>query len=202
MLTLARIPRMRVRTLLMVITAGTAMGYMVWHFQRKATAWTRVEAQTLTILRSEPLAFLVTDKVVAQVVVSSREVNLLLGQREGHLIATVRLYYGIDLTTLTRANLRRDQEMLVVTVPEPRELDFSVDVGSLRFIGKRNVTVAIADWLQGRDIEAELRARLKEEALAFMAAQQLIPARSTIVARLNTWAPALSTTLGVEVRFE
>ena len=62
--------------------------------------------------------------------------------------------------------------------------------------------MAIADWLQGRDLEADLRARLKADTLSFMAAQQLIPARSAIVARLNEWAPVISRAAGAEVRFE
>lgn len=189
--------------LVLAVAAGIAMGFLAWrHFQRKTLAWTTVETRALTILRSENLAFLATDRLVTQIVVSSREYNLILGQREGYLVATVRLYYGIDLATVTPANLRREAGRLTVMVPEPRELDFAVDVGSLRFISKRNVTVAIRDWLQGQDLEDDLRKRLKAEALTFMATQQLIPARSMIVARLNGWAPVLSDNLGVEVRFE
>jgi hypothetical protein len=189
--------------LVLAVVAGITTGFLAWrHFQKKTFAWTTVETRTLTILRSENLAFLATDRLVTQIVVSSREYNLILGQREGYLVATVRLYYGIDVATVTPANLRREAGRLTVMVPEPRELDFAVDVGSLRFISKRNVTVAIRDWLQGQNLEDDLRKRLKGEALAFMATQQLIPARSTIVARLNGWAPVLTDNLGVEVRFE
>lgn len=198
------IPRMPAFRTLLALGATTVIttGVLVWHFQRKASAWTRGEARTLTVLKSEPLAFLVTDRVVAQVVISSREHSVLLGQREGYLIATVRLYYGVDMAGITPSSLRREHGMLVVTVPEPRELDFAVDLDSFRFLSKRNATMAIRDWVEGRDLEAELRTRFKAEALAFMSAQQLIPTRASIVARLNRWAPVLSPTLGVEVKFE
>ena len=154
------------------------------------------------MLKSEPVMFMVTDRLITQVVVSSEESNLLLGQREGHLVATVRVHYGVDLAGLTPADLHREAGRVVVAIPEPRQLDFAVDVGSLKFLSKRNVTVAIADWLQGRDLEADLRARLQVDALEFMAAQQLMPTRADIVARLNEWAPALSSALGVEVCFK
>jgi hypothetical protein len=155
------------------------------------------------------LVFLVTDRLVTQVVVTSREYNLLLGGREGYLVALVRIYYGVDMAGMTPANLRREHGRLVVTVPEPRVLDFATDVGSLRFLSKRNGTVSkrngtvvVRDWMLGRDLEAELRARIKADAMDFMASHHLIPARASIVTRLNAWAPVLSDNLGVKVRFE
>jgi hypothetical protein len=196
-----RMPAFRAM-LALVIATGITTGLLVCHFQRKALAWTRVETRALTVLRSEPMVFLVMDRVVAQIVISSREHSVLLGQREGYLIATVRLYFGVDMADLTPANLRREHGILAVTIPEPRELDFAIDLDSLSFLSKRNGTVVVRDWLEGRDLEGELRARLKADARAFMSTQQLIPARSTIVARLNTWAPVLSDNLGVDVRFE
>ncbi len=196
----ARLPSFRIVAL--IVVAAATVGILALLFQRRVLAWTHVEEKTLTLLRSERLLFLVTDRLVTQIVVSSHDSNLLLGQREGHLIATVRLYYGVDLTRLTPANLHRQGERVVVKVPEPQVLDFAVDPDSLRFLSKRNLTVAIVDRLQGRDLEAELRSRLKAEALAFMARQQLLPTRSSIVARLNEWAPALSGVVGAEVRFE
>ena len=103
---------------------------------------------------------------------------------------------------LTAANLRREAGSIVVAVPEPQELDFAVDLDSLRFVSKKNVTMALADWLQGRDLEAELRARIRTDALAFMTQHQLIPMRAAIVTRLNAWAPMISDALGVALKFE
>lgn len=161
-----------------------------------------IATRTLTLLRSEALAFLVTDRLVTQIAVSSREHSVLLGCREGYLVATVRLYHGLDLAALTPADIRREGERVVVRVPAPRELDFAVDPGSIRIIQKRSGPVVVADWLGGRDLEAELRARLHEDALSFLRAHDLIPPRAALVARLNAWAPHLGANLGVELRFE
>ena len=195
-------PRMPAFRTLLALVAITVIATVILALRHQAHDWTRIETQTLTILRTESLAFLVTDRLVTQIVVASREHSLLLGGREGYLIATVRLYYGIDLSTVTPTALRRESGKLVVTVPEPRELDFAVDVGSLRLLSKRNGTMIVRDWLEGRDLETELRVRIKADALAFMVRKELVPTRSSIVARLNTWAPVLSNTLGVEVSFE
>ena len=118
---IARRPSRRALLALAAI-AGVTAGCLVWRqVQSSAAGWTRVAAQTLTVLKSEPLLFLVTDRLVTQIVVSSREYNLLLGQREGYLIATVRLYYGVDLAGLTPANLRRAGGRMVVTIPVQEE---------------------------------------------------------------------------------
>jgi hypothetical protein len=193
--------------LLALVVSFTAVPTWTARWMRAKTEpttpdWAGAQARALTVLRSDALAFLVTDRLVTQVVTSSDENSALLGRREGYLVATVRLYYGVDLEHLSPANLRREVEGIVVTVPEPRELDFAVDMPSLRFMSKRNVTMAIADWLRGRDLENELRSKLRADALAFMKSQDLIPARGSIVTRLNAWAPVLSEAVGVNVRFE
>lgn len=59
-----------------------------------------LENRALEVLRREPLRFLVTDRLAAQIVVESGTNSLVLGRREGYLIAKVSLYYGVDLGKL------------------------------------------------------------------------------------------------------
>ena len=155
----------------------------------------------LTALRNEELAFLVTDRVVTQVVVERREHSFLLGEGEGYIIGLVRFHYGVNLVSLSEEAIQRDGDSLLVTVPEPRELDFSVDLRTLRYITKRSGLLAIRDWVTGANTRRELREAFHEAAQGFVRKEGLAPTREALVHRLNRYAPVLKARLGVAVRF-
>jgi len=196
------------KTTLIVLFAlciGGAGTYIALPFLKSLRAlfeWERVEKQTLTILQSEAMAFLVTDRIASQIVVSVSESNILLGQREGYLIGTAKLYYGIDMKELTKDSIRLQDHQIVVTLPPAKELDFAVDLESLRFISKMSGTVALVDWLQGKDMYAELRAQFKPKAIEFMRQNSMIPDRQKILGRLNSMSLVLTENLGLKVVFE
>lgn len=160
-----------------------------------------LETRALDMLRREPLRFLVTDRVVAQVVVESRGNSLVLGRREGYLIAEVSLYFGVDLGKLSREDVARDGTRLVVAVPEPEELDFAVDLDSMRYLAKRSGLQVAADWLLDRDQEAELRSRFRAAARDYLRDERLLPTREEVVGRLNESGSVVSGRLGVDVLF-
>jgi hypothetical protein len=196
------------KTALIVVIAlcvGGAGTYIALPFLKSLRAvfeWDRVEKQTLTLLQSEAMAFLVTDRIASQIVVSVSESNILLGQREGYLIGTARLYYGIDMKELTGNSISRRENQIVVTLPPAKELDFAVDLESLHFIAKMSWTVALVDWLKGKDMYAELRAQFKPKAIAFMKQNSMIPDRQRLLARLNSMSSVLTENLGLKVNFE
>ena len=196
------------KTTLIVVIAlciGAAAAYIGLPFLKSLRAvfeWERVEKQTLTILQSEAMAFLVTDRIASQIVVSVSENNVLLGQREGYLIGTARLYYGIDMKELTKDSITLRNNQIVVTLPPTKELDFAVDLESLHFISKMSGTVALVDWLKGKDMYAELRAQFKPKALEFMKQNGMIPDRQRILARLNSMSSVFTENLGLKVAFE
>jgi hypothetical protein len=196
------------KTTLIVVIAlciGTAAAYIGLPFLKSLRAvfeWERVEKQTLTILQSEAMAFLVTDRIASQIVVSVSENNILLGQREGYLIGTARLYYGIDMKELTKDSITLRNNQISVTLPPTKELDFAVDLESLHFISKMSGTVALVDWLKGKDMYAELRAQFKPKALEFMKQNGMIPDRQRILARLNSLSSVFTENLGLKVAFE
>ncbi|MCU0595078.1 MAG: DUF4230 domain-containing protein [Desulfobacterota bacterium] len=194
-------------TLIMVIAlciggAGTYVALPFLKSLRAVFEWDRVEKQTLTLLQSEAMAFLVTDRIASQIVVSVSESNILLGQREGYLIGTARLYYGIDMKELTANSISLREKQIVVTLPPAKELDFAVDLESLHFISKMSGTVALVDWLKGKDMYAELRAQFKPKAIAFMKQNSMIPDRQRLLARLNSMSSVLTENLGLKVNFE
>jgi hypothetical protein len=187
---------------LCVGAAGTCIALPFLKSMRAVFEWDRVEKQTLTLLQSEAMAFLVTDRIASQIVVSVSESNILLGQREGYLIGTARLYYGIDIKELTGHSISLRENQIVVTLPPAKELDFAVDLESLQFISKMSGTVALVDWLQGKDMYAELRAQFKPKAIAFMKQSSMIPDRQRLLARLNSMSSVLTENLGLKVNFE
>ena len=156
----------------------------------------------LQALQRDELAFLVTDRVVTTLVVDSREHGAFLGASEAYLIATVTLYYGADLKQLTEADARREGDRLVVAVPEPVELEFAVDLGSLRTLTKRTGLMVLRDWIQGIDTERALYAILHDNAARTLERHGLAPTRASLVQRLNAYAPALSERVGMAVVFE
>lgn len=130
------------------------------------------------------------------------ESNILLGQREGYLIGTARLYYGIDMKELTKDSIKLRDNQIVVLLPPAKELDFAVDLESLQFISKMSGTVALVDWLKGKDMYAELRAQFKPKAIEFMKQNGMIPDRQRILGRLNSMSTLLTEHIGLKFVFE
>lgn len=193
-------------TLLVVIAlclggAGTYIALPLLKSLRAVFEWERVEKQTLTLLQSEAMAFLVTDRIASQIVVSVSENNVLLGQREGYLIGTARLYYGIDMKELTKDSITLRNNQIFVTLPPTKELDFAVDLESLHFISKMSGTVALVDWLKGKDMYAELRAQFKPKAIEYMKKNRMLPDRQEILGRLNSMSTLLTEHIGLQVTF-
>jgi hypothetical protein len=176
--------------------------FPVARFLHNLCAWKRIEAATLSILKGENLAFLVTDKLTSQITVEVDEHSPLLGRREGVLIGTVTLYYGVDVQALDASCLSQAGGRMIVRLPEPRELDFALDPASFRYITKRSGWNVVVDYVRNRDLEAELRRDIHRHALAFFAQKQLLPTRAKIVHQLNELATPLSRELGVPIVFQ
>ena len=184
---------------LVAVGAGVAVGLRC---APKGLLSTKVDLNAaLTALRNEELTFLVTDRVVTQVVVERHEHSLLLGEGKGYIIGLVRFHFGLDLASLPKEAIQRDGDTLVVTVPEPKELDFSVDLRTLRYITKRSGLLAIRDWMTGANTRRELREAFHDAAQSFVRKEGLAPTREALVHRLNRYAPVLKARLGVTVRF-
>lgn len=172
-----------------------------YRFFRAAFAWEQIEKATLSVLKSDNLSFLVTDRIVSQIAVEISNNSPLLGKREGILIATVTMYYGVDLQQLDNSSLSREENTLVITIPQPSELDFSVDLNSIKYITKRSGLNTLADFFSSNDMKEELRQGIHQQALTFMTEQKMIPTRSKIVTQLTELARPFSTELGVEIEF-
>lgn len=186
---------------LVALAAAVALLLLLRSVGAPVVRWREAQQTTLKLLRDESLMFLVTDRLVTQVIVELDESNLLLGRRQGFLIGTARLYYGVDLQKLNDSCFQKDGGRLIVNVPEPQELDFSVDLNSLRFISKRSGLMVVADWLMGRDLDSELRGKFEASAMLFLKENKLLPDRARLLERLNRLAPLISSRVGIEVAF-
>ena len=186
---------------LVLVVLLSAFAVPAYRYLRTVFAWEHVERTTLSVLKSENLSFLVTDRVVSQIVVEISENSPLLGKREGVLIGTVTLYYGVDLQQMDAACLSREGGTIFVKLPEPSELDFTVDPASFKYITKRSGLNVIADYLQNKDMEAELRTSIHAQAVKFMTDEKLLPSRDKIVRRLNDLASPIFLSSGLNIEF-
>ena len=173
----------------------------VFRFTRALFDWEHAERATLAILKSENLAFLVTDRKTSQIEVEINDSSPLLGRREGHLIGPVTLYYGIDVQALDNSCLSHVGGRMIVRLPEPRELDFAMDPGSFRYVTKRSGWNVVRDYVLNKNIETELRQQVHQQALTFFTEKQLLPTRAKLVNQLNNLAAPFSKEIGVPVEF-
>jgi hypothetical protein len=186
--------------LLVAIGAGVGM----WLGGRSVNPLTRRtvdEKVTLSLLRSEALAFLVTRRTVTQIVVEHEEFDL-LGEWRGVLWATVSWRWGVDMTRITEKDIRRQGQVIVCRLPEPQLLDFALEPGSVGFMSKSTAVPKLLDLARGGEQRRKLEERLRTRAMEFAGRQGLCPSREEVVRQLNDAAGAIRQAAGVEIRFE
>ena len=176
-----------------------------------ATSWREIFAavnapanparQVYNLLKSDAMAFLVTERLTSQIMVEVDESSLWLGSSRGTLTGIVRMYYGVNLNRLSPETVRMDGAVCVVKLPEPAVLDFSVDVATLTFRTQRSLLQVFGDRLHDHDLRADLQNRFRSAAESFFRDQQLLPDREALCARLTDHAQSWSGRVGAEVLF-
>lgn len=159
------------------------------------------EKATLSLLRTEALAFLVTHRSATQIVVEYDEADW-LGEWHGVLWATVSWRWGVDLKKLTEKDIRRQGETIFVHLGEPELLDFAIDPGSVGFLSKSTAMPKVMDFFRGGWQRKILEQRLRERAMAFARDQKLCPDRRQMVDQLNVATEAFRAAAKLELRFE
>ena len=184
-----------------ILLAGLGVGLFMC--VRKGPTVTRHvdEKATLSVLRSEELAFLVTRRSATQIVIQHQESDL-WGEWQGVLWATISWRWGVDMAKITEKDLRKEGECLVVHLPEPELLDFSLEPGSVGFLSKATAVPKLVDFARGGSHRGLLEGRLKEHALAFAAERKLLPSRQEILDQLNRSSGLLEQATGTRLRFE
>ncbi len=168
----------------------------------KPLDWKQVETATMQILGQEELMFLVTDRVVTRVDVVAKEGSMLLGWHESVLVGTVEFLCGVDLSALDPQDISHEADVLIVRVPEPEILNVSVDLETRTLFDKKSGLIAVKEYLQKRDVRAELQQRLETRAREFAVQEGLVPGRQSLLDRLNkVAAPLVAAHVGVTVEF-
>jgi hypothetical protein len=184
-----------------IILGGAAFGIVANYLGPSLARSVIDEKTTLSILRSRPMLFLVTRQIRTQIVIDHSESNW-VGQWRGVLWGTVMISYGVDINEIKNDDLRREDDMVFVRIPEPRLLNFSVESGSIGFIAKATAAPKLQDWLGGGDHRRQLENRLHDQAMTFARKHDMLPDRSQIVERLNDTAAGLAKAAGIRIRFE
>lgn len=200
-----RIPRPYRLAAFVVLAAALMMlgAYLAWSVPRvmsqqlQPPATVKVSSQ---FLRSEDLMFMVTNRIVTQVMVEQKQDSLLAGVREGILIATVKMYHGVDMASVSDEDIHDLPDRVVVVLPRPRLLDFAIDPNFKIIIKRSGVNVAL-DWFYGQNLESELRLQIQNSAMAFVRENELLPRDEVILRRLNVFAQTLSAKAGKPVVF-
>ncbi|MCD6400002.1 DUF4230 domain-containing protein [candidate division WOR-3 bacterium] len=188
-------------TILVILIVATGILLFLKRDYVRGLLHRKVEKKALiTILRSEDLSFLVTNRLVTQLVVQKKESNPFLGTKEGYLIAKVKLYYGVDLNKLTEDSIEVTKNNIIIHMPASEVLDFAVDLPSVRFITKKSVLMKIADKVKGNpDLRKELEEMLYNETVFFFKNEKLLPSRTEIEERLQSFADLLSKKFGRKI---
>lgn len=154
------------------------------------------------LLQREQLSYLVTERVVTQVVTEAANGNALLGYGNGLLVGKVELLFGLDLGELDLSQAVVEGDRIHITVPEPRLLRYVPDLDSLRYIEKKSALLVIIDRARGENLYQECLDRLEAAAAEFAHANDLTPTRDDLIARLNQYAPVLAARVGAKVVFQ
>ena len=158
------------------------------------------EKSTLSILRIQALAFLVTRRTSTQIVIEYQESNW-IGQWRGVLWATVKIHYGVDVANIQARDIRLDGDVTFVKLPNPEVLDFSIDPGSIGVMTKATAAPKIDDLLNNSHRRL-LESRLRKAAVDFAQQRDLLPSRNELIKQLNDLVSLLAGEGDVRLRFE
>jgi len=188
-----------VAAILAALLLLVAVGAVAWYGLGRSSV--RIdEKTTLSILRSEAMAFLVTRRLVTQVVVVYEQSDW-LGEWRGILWATVHIHHGVDLKKIRPSDIRREGDVILVRLPEPQLLDFSLEPGSVGVMTKATAVPKVLDLLRNGH-RRQLEQALRQRSLEFAGRRGLLPTREQIVGQLNAAVSALDVSADVTICFE
>jgi hypothetical protein len=186
--------------MLILLGAGLWIVSKYWWPQILLPAPKVEERITLSVLRSETLAFLVSRRAVTQIVIEHEESSW-MGEWRGVLWATVDFRYGVDLQKLAVTDIRQEGNVVTVHLPDPELLDFGIRPGTIGMLTKSTASAKIEDLLHNGH-RKELDRRLQSQAIEFARQQGLMPTRQEIIRRLNETVALLRGRTDIEIRFE
>ncbi len=161
----------------------------------------KTKRSIISILKSENISFLVTNKIATQIVVEREEVSF-LGNKKGALIGNVTLYYGIDLNELSIDSITIEKNEIIVRLPSPKPLDFSVDLSSIRFFKRETGLLRLKGFfVDDEKMREEIEDMFYKEALFFMKTQGMLPKNEDVLRSLEVIREIISLKTGLKTKF-
>lgn len=155
----------------------------------------QVTKASVTVLLRENALELVTNKVTTMVACTLEDVadntkgkiiDVAFGKGEGVLIAKVKYTYGIDLEEITEDNVSIDGQTIIVTLPEPKLFDLSVDLDR-EYYSKTPILRAILNKFINEDPQKMIEAAFVGRARDFAQENHLEPSKSEIIERITVF---------------
>lgn len=155
----------------------------------------------LEILHSDQLTFLVTEKIVTQVVVNIDNSHWLTGTDKALLYTVVTMYYGVDLEKISETNITQSGDSIFIDIPDPEFLDMSVDLNNLQIYESRSGLTRLKDIIMSDNKTIELLGEFENAARILAQEQDMIPTREQILYQLNDFSPLFSSQLDCVIIF-
>ncbi|MCX7646797.1 MAG: DUF4230 domain-containing protein [Rhodobacteraceae bacterium] len=168
----------------LLLMAATAAGTAV------AVAWNGPRAEPLpgatTLLRSEMVKNLVTNRITLQVV-AHEAVSTRLGRDEIVAYGTVTLHVGMDLENLGVEETTSDtgEPKLVLTVPQVQIVSVELNERSVYILRKSSLALTLLSDLDDARVQSLIRELLRVKAQQFARNNGLLPTRQHLQERLT-----------------
>lgn len=182
------------RILIVILLAAVVAGGAYLYSMRS-----RETSSVMTLLRSEPMAFLVTRRIVTQIVVQESDVQW-YWQSRAVLWATVNLHYGCNLKEIQPSDITQAADgTWHVKLPPPKLLDFNiVNVDSI----SKDTFIAKAQDVLFDTRSNRMMQHLQETAVKFAADNNLLPSRQQLATDLNRLFANSPLSRNIKLKFE
>ncbi len=162
-----------------------------------------VVRQTIQLLKSDYVRFLVTRRLTTQVILERDQGSRLFGGNLRLLATVVRIYWGVNLDRITENDVSATLDGISVTLPDPEILDCVVDIGTARaWRVWSGLNWALTQFRgDGAGEILEVLGLAQDQALAFFRENGLLPGRDALVADLNGWAEVFRNRIGTKIVF-
>lgn len=152
----------------------------------------------VSVLKSEPMQFLVCRKITSTVAMEKEEKSTIWGNRNGLLLAEVTVFYGFDLSKLTDDSVKIQKDKTIVNLGEPSILTLSVDTDSMRFFTKMSGLQYFKDKFEGTSLEKEMLKEFSNASRKYFVDRNLLPAREEMLKELQRQLKLMN--LNIELR--
>jgi hypothetical protein len=156
-------------------------------------------ASITSIIRETPLKLL-TNTTVTMVICTFEDLpefakestspkfrDFFLGKTEAFFVAKVYYDYGIDLLEINENNVVIGDDLITISLPEPKLLRNSVDLESIKGYTKTTLLRSLWDTAMGREMMEELKKAFQQKAIEFAKETGLEPTKSGIIKNIESF---------------